>query len=154
MTDYISTTKHPALELIKKMNVEVSGTLDIEKLKLVASKNDRQALITYLSSNLTMLQEDREMIYMVLDKVINTNSWRTEDGTTLAIISALMGNSKAVMSEIVRISKIVAELSLGWASLDTAAENNSPEDLLSEAGDIHPEGFTPEREAQSPFENR
>lgn len=94
----------------------ISAKLERAQILQFNSPGKRKALLTFLESSVTLLEEERKFALQLVDKVQIKHEMDRD--VTAILISKLMDHVQNASKEIMKMNKLLAELVLNWESLD------------------------------------
>lgn len=113
-------------------------TVDISLVKRL-NRKDRQKLLDFLYSVTQSLQQKDDLVQKFLAKAEETFDFTdvVQASVGVAMLSKLLENSETYSKEIVRMTRLIAELTLQWEQLDLSADNDKDDNIYAQNGSDH-----------------
>lgn len=95
--------------------------VDIVSIRELARTGNREGLLDLLSSTIESLEQDKQNSYDISNRILKGGNYQL-DPFTLAALAKFVENAGGSSKEIVRVVKMIADLSIQWTAVDLRAK--------------------------------
>jgi hypothetical protein len=91
--------------------------VDIASIRELSRSGNREGLLDLLSSTIESLEQDKQNSYEISNRILKGGNYSL-DPFTLAALAKFVENAGGSSKEIVRVVKMIADLSIQWTAVD------------------------------------